>query len=93
MKKTLKKVLVLGGTGFVGRHVCEKLVRLNINVTVPTRRSSNAQSIQLLPMLDVLEANIEAAGIAASALAVTSALTARSSNTASITRSAPASPE
>jgi uncharacterized protein YbjT (DUF2867 family) len=54
----MKKILVLGGTGFVGRHVCEKLVRLNINVTVPTRRRSNAQSIQMLPMLDVLEANI-----------------------------------
>ncbi len=58
MKKILKKVLVLGGTGFVGRHVCEKLVRLNICVTVPTRRRSNAQGIQSLPMLDVLEANI-----------------------------------
>jgi uncharacterized protein YbjT (DUF2867 family) len=58
MKKTLEKVLVLGGTGFVGRHVCEKLVRLNINVTVPTRRRRNAQSIQMLHMLDVLEANI-----------------------------------
>ena len=23
----MKKVLVLGGTGFVGRHVCEKLQR------------------------------------------------------------------
>ncbi len=54
----MKKILVLGGTGFVGRHVCEKLVSLNICVTVPTRRRSNAQSIQLLPMLDVLEANI-----------------------------------
>jgi NADH dehydrogenase len=54
----MKKILVLGGTGFVGRHVCEKLARLNVRVTVPTRRRSNAQSIQLLPMLDVLEANI-----------------------------------
>jgi uncharacterized protein YbjT (DUF2867 family) len=58
MKKTLKKVLVLGGTGFVGRHVCEKLARLNIRVTVPTRRRSNASNVQSLPMLDVLEVNI-----------------------------------
>jgi NADH dehydrogenase len=58
MKKTLQKVLVLGGTGFVGRHVCEKLTRQNIHVTVPTRRRSNAQHVQSLPMLDVLEANI-----------------------------------
>jgi uncharacterized protein YbjT (DUF2867 family) len=54
----MKKILVLGGTGFVGRHVCEKLARLNIRVTVPTRRRSNAQDIQSLPMLDVLEADI-----------------------------------
>jgi uncharacterized protein YbjT (DUF2867 family) len=58
MKKTLEKVLVLGGTGFVGRHVCEKLTRQNIRVTVPTRRRSNAQNVQSLPMLDVLEVNI-----------------------------------
>ncbi len=58
MKKTLEKVLVLGGTGFVGRHVCEKLTRLNVRVTVPTRRRSNAQHVQTLPMLDVLEVNI-----------------------------------
>ena len=58
MKKTLEKVLVLGGTGFVGRHVCEKLNRLNIRITVPTRRRANAQSVQHLPMLDVIEANI-----------------------------------
>jgi uncharacterized protein YbjT (DUF2867 family) len=58
MKKTLQKVLVLGGTGFVGRHVCEKLTRQNIHVTVPTRRRSNAQHVQSLPMLDVLEVNI-----------------------------------
>ena len=54
----MKKILILGGTGFVGRHVCEKLARLNIRVTVPTRRRSNAQNIQSLPMLDVLEADI-----------------------------------
>jgi uncharacterized protein YbjT (DUF2867 family) len=58
MKNNLEKILVLGGSGFVGRHVCEKLVSLKHCVTVPTRRRINAQNIQLLPMLDVLEANI-----------------------------------
>jgi uncharacterized protein YbjT (DUF2867 family) len=66
MKTNYKKILVLGGTGFVGRHVCEKLSRLNIRVTVPTRRRSNAQNVQSLPMLDVLEVNIhDPAGLAA----------------------------
>lgn len=54
----MKKILVLGGTGFVGRHVCEKLTRLSYGVTVPTRRRENAKLVQHLPRLDVLEANI-----------------------------------
>jgi uncharacterized protein YbjT (DUF2867 family) len=54
----MKKILVLGGTGFVGRHVCEKLTRLSYAVTVPTRRRENAKPVQHLPRLDVLEANI-----------------------------------
>jgi hypothetical protein len=33
----MKRILVLGGSGFVGRHVCEKLAQLNCRVTVPTR--------------------------------------------------------
>lgn len=54
----MKKILLLGGTGFVGRHVCEKLNRLDYRVTVPTRRRANAQTIQHLPMVDVIEVDI-----------------------------------
>ncbi len=54
----MKNILVLGGTGFVGAHVCEKLVRQGFHVTVPTRRRRNAQRIQHLPAVTVLEINI-----------------------------------
>ncbi len=54
----MKKVLVLGGTGFVGRHLCEKLVRDYCHVTVPTRRMRNAATVATLPMLYPVEANI-----------------------------------
>lgn len=54
----MKKVLVLGGTGFVGRHVCEKLARAGWHVTVPTRRAGNAQAIQHLPGLTVVPADV-----------------------------------
>lgn len=53
-----KKVLVLGGTGFVGRHVCEKLVRQGVSVTVPTRRRRHAISVMTLPMVSVVEAQV-----------------------------------
>lgn len=54
----MKNILVLGGTGFVGRHVCEQLTRLGLRVTVPTRRAIHARVVQTLPMVNVLEANI-----------------------------------
>lgn len=52
------RVLVLGGTGFVGRSVCEQLVRAGWRVTVPTRRRKHARSVMHLPGLDVLPANL-----------------------------------
>jgi NADH dehydrogenase len=54
----MKKILILGGTGFVGRHVCEKLTQLQWRVTVPTRREARARDIQMLPSLDVVQADV-----------------------------------
>lgn len=54
----MKHALVLGGTGFVGRQVCEALHREGWHITVPTRRARNAQAIQHLPRLTVLEADV-----------------------------------
>jgi uncharacterized protein YbjT (DUF2867 family) len=53
-----KRVLILGGTGFVGRHVCEKLTRLGCSMTVITRRASQAAAIQNLPRVRVLEGDV-----------------------------------
>ena len=50
-----QRILVLGGSGFVGRHVGEQLVRAGHQVTVPTRRASHAASVQTLPRLTVVE--------------------------------------
>lgn len=52
------RVLVLGGSGFVGRHVCEQLTRLGWQITVLTRRAVNAASVQSLPGLTVIEASV-----------------------------------
>ena len=54
----MKNILVLGGTGFVGAHVCEKLVREGWRVTVPTRRRANAQHLLPLPRVTVLELDV-----------------------------------
>lgn len=52
------RVLVLGGSGFVGRHVCEQMARLGWQITVPTRRAIHAASVQSLPGLTVIEASV-----------------------------------
>jgi NADH dehydrogenase len=54
----MKQVLVLGGSGFVGGHVCEKLVRAGYRVSVTTRKAVHARSVMHLPGLTVLECNI-----------------------------------
>ena len=52
------RILVLGGTGFVGSHVCEHLVRLGWDITVPTRRAAHAIGLQCLPNTTILEASV-----------------------------------
>lgn len=51
-------VLVLGGSGFVGRAICSKLVREGHRVTVLTRRRDRAREVLLLPTLTVLEGDV-----------------------------------
>ena len=51
------KILVLGGSGFVGRHVCEALSQQGHRITVPTRRLP-ARSVQMLPGVEVVEADV-----------------------------------
>ncbi|MBV5276512.1 NAD(P)H-binding protein [bacterium] len=54
----LKKVLLIGGSGFVGGWIANRLGESGIRVTIPTRRRENARSLILLPMVDMVEANI-----------------------------------
>lgn len=53
----MKNILILGGSGFVGRHVCEALNRAGLRITVPTRHLP-ARSVQMLPMVSVVQANV-----------------------------------
>ena len=54
----MKKVLVLGGSGFIGAHVCEKLVRAGYRVSVATRKAEHAKPVMHLPGLTVLVCNV-----------------------------------
>jgi uncharacterized protein YbjT (DUF2867 family) len=56
----LHRILVLGGTGFVGRTLCETLVERggDLRLLVPTRRFINGRSVQMLPLVDLVEADV-----------------------------------
>jgi NADH dehydrogenase len=53
----MQKILVLGGSGFIGHHVCEALERAGLYATVPTRRLP-AHSVQMLPRVTVVRADV-----------------------------------
>lgn len=54
----LNDVCVLGGSGFLGRHVCDRLAANGLRVTVPTRDRERAKELILLPTADVLTADV-----------------------------------
>jgi NADH dehydrogenase len=55
----INDVCVLGGSGFVGRHVCHQLVARGYRVTVPTRDRERAKDDLIpLPTADVITANV-----------------------------------
>ena len=56
----VRRILLLGGSGFVGRAVCERLARqgCGTRITVPTRRLSNASPVLPLPTVDPLHCDV-----------------------------------
>ena len=54
----MKKVFVMGGTGFVGTRVCDQLVRQGWQVTVATRRLSNARDLQTSAGVTMIELDV-----------------------------------
>jgi len=54
----MARVCVLGGSGFVGRHLVEKLVERGDFVVVPSRRRERAKHLIMLPTVDVVQANV-----------------------------------
>lgn len=54
----IKKVLLLGGSGFVGTYIVNRLSQRGIEVTVPTRRRERTKALIIQPGVSMPEANI-----------------------------------
>lgn len=58
----MTRILLLGGTGFIGRAVCERLVRRGQGAAgrliLPTRRLQHANAVRALPGTEVLQADL-----------------------------------
>ena len=69
-----EQIVVLGGAGFVGRHLVAQLAAAGHRVVGPARRRENAKHLILLPTVEVVEASIHDARALASLCAGASAV-------------------
>ncbi|MBB5203127.1 NADH dehydrogenase [Inhella inkyongensis] len=52
------RILVLGGSGFIGRALCEQLQRAGHRITVPTRRDRQWRGLAALPAVQVVRGDV-----------------------------------
>ena len=52
------RILVIGGTGFIGRQVVGRLVAKGHEVRVPTRRAGRGRELRVYPGVNVLECDV-----------------------------------
>jgi len=54
----IRKICVLGGTGFVGKHLCAELSRRRIAIRVLTRHRERRRDLLVIPTLELVEADV-----------------------------------
>jgi NADH dehydrogenase len=57
-RRISKTLCVVGGSGFVGRHLVALLATRGYRVVVPARRPEKAKDLTVLPSVEVVQANV-----------------------------------
>ncbi|MGH8569326.1 MAG: NAD-dependent epimerase/dehydratase family protein [Gammaproteobacteria bacterium] len=58
----IKRIAILGGTGFVGRHLANRLSKARYRLKVLTRRRERHPDLLVIPTLDLVEADVHDPG-------------------------------
>jgi NADH dehydrogenase len=53
-----QNILMVGGSGFIGTHIAERLAARGISIRIPTRHRERAKQLIMLPTAEVIEANV-----------------------------------
>lgn len=52
------KILLIGGSGFIGQQIATRLSALGHSILLPTRRPNDAKDLWVLPKLQIVQVNI-----------------------------------
>lgn len=70
----VQSVCVIGGSGFLGSHIIQRLAAQGVQVRVPTRRRERAKHLIVLPTVDVVNADVHDPGTLARLVSGTDAV-------------------
>lgn len=83
-----QRVVIVGGSGFIGSAIANHLCEAGVRVLIPTRRRSRAGHVLLLPNVEVVEADVHDPAVLAGLFADADAVI----NTVGVLHSRPGTP-
>lgn len=83
-----QRVVIVGGSGFIGSAIANRLCEAGVRVLIPTRRRSRAGHVLLLPNVEVVEADVHDPAVLAGLFADADAVI----NTVGVLHSRPGTP-